>query len=140
VRGLGLPDSRMNRVRREETAGWRARVASTRAGRGYATRDEALAAFRFVPDEVAVSPAIVADLAHHAIVERGPGDWTFRFDRAVLSVEGDGAGDLFPRLGRLSCPVLVVAGAASWIMAAAHRAALTVPIPACAPRVSPGWH
>ena len=56
---------------------------------------------------------IVANLAHHAIVERGPGDWTFRFDRAVLSLEGDGAGDLFPRLGRLSCPVLVMAGAAS---------------------------
>ena len=140
VRGLVLLDSRMNRVRRKEAAGWRARVAGMRVGRGYATRDQALAAFRFVPDEVAVSPAIVADLAHHAIVERGPGDWTFRFDRAVLSLEGDGAGDLFPRLGRLSCPVLVMAGAASWIMDAAQRDAMTAAIPDCALRVFPGGH
>src|SRR5438552_17600635 len=109
-----------------------------RVGRGYATRDQALAAFRFVPDEVAVSPAIVADLAHHAIVERGPGDWTFRFDRAVLSLEGDGAGDLFPRLGRPSRPVLVMAGSASWLMDAAQRDALTAAIPDCAHRVFPG--
>ena len=140
VRGLILLDSRMNRVRREEAAGWRARVAGMRAGRGYPTRDEALAAFRFVPDEVAVSPAIVDDLAHHAIVERGPADWTFRFDRAVLSLEGDGAGDLLPRLGRVACPVLVMAGAASWIMDAAQRDALVAAIPDCALRVFPGGH
>jgi pimeloyl-ACP methyl ester carboxylesterase len=140
VGGLVLLDSRMNPVRREEAAGWRARVAGMRAGRGYPTRDEALAAFRFVPEEIGVSPPVVADLAHHAIVERRPGDWTFRFDRAVLSLEGDGAGDLLPRLGRLSCPVLVLAGAASWIMDAAQRETIGAAIRDCTMRVFPGGH
>ncbi|HYV56354.1 MAG TPA: alpha/beta hydrolase [Candidatus Nitrosopolaris sp.] len=140
VQGLAVLDSRMNRVRRNEAASWRARVAGMRAGRGYPTRDEALAAFRFVPEEGGVSPAIVANLAHHAIVERGPADWTFRFDRAVLSLDGDGAGDLLPRLGRLTCPVVVLAGAASWIVDAAQRDAMAAAIPHGALRVFPGGH
>lgn len=34
------------------------------------------------------------DLAFHAIVERAPGEWAFRSGRAVLSLDGDGAGNL----------------------------------------------
>src|SRR6185436_18420771 len=116
VRGLVIADSRMNTVDPALASVWRAQVAGKREGRGYPSRDAALAAFRFVPDEPGVSPVVVADLAHHAIRERGPDDWTFRFDRAVLSLEADGARDLFAALGRIRCPTLLLAGAESWVM------------------------
>ena len=114
--GLALLDSRMEPIDRRTASAWRARVAGQRHGRGYPTRAAALAAFRFVPDEPAVPPAVVADLAQHAVVERAPGDWTFRFDRAVLSLEGDGAGTLLGLLGRIRCPAIVLGGAASQVM------------------------
>ncbi len=114
--GLALLDSRMEPVDRRAASVWRARVAGQRHGRGYPTRAAALAAFRFVPDEAGVPPAIVADLAHHAVVERAPGDWTFRFDRAVLSLEGDGAGNLLELLRGVRCPAIVLGGTASRVM------------------------
>lgn len=140
VRGLVVMDSRMETVRPELAAAWRAQVAGQREGRGYPTRAEALAAFRFVPEERDVPAAVIANLAHHAIRERGPGDWTFRFDRAVLSVEGDGAGDLLARLGRVRCPTLVMAGADSWVMDAAQRAAIGSALPTATVRLFPGGH
>src|SRR5207247_10512464 len=91
--------------------------------RTYPTRAAALAAFRFVPDEPEVPAAVIADLAHHAVVERAPGEWTYRFDRAVLDPEGDGTGDLIARLRRITCPVLVLAGKASPIFRADDTAA-----------------
>ena len=94
LRGLALLDSRLGDVDPALAARWRGRVAGAREGRGYPTREAALAAFRFVPDEPEVAPDVVALLARHAIRERAPGDWTFRFDRAVLSLDGDRAGDL----------------------------------------------
>jgi pimeloyl-ACP methyl ester carboxylesterase len=114
--GLALLDSRMEPIDRRVAAAWRARVAGQRHGRGYPTRAAALAAFRFVPDEPGVPPAVVADLAHHAVVERAPGDWTFRFDRAVLSLEGDGAGNLLEHLRHVRCPAIVLGGTASAVM------------------------
>jgi pimeloyl-ACP methyl ester carboxylesterase len=140
VRGLVLLDSRMNQVSREAAAPWRAAIAGKRHGRGYPTRAAALAAFRFVPDEPGVDAAVVADLAHHAVVERAPGDWTFRFDRAVLSLDGDGAGDLPRLVGRIRCPALVMGGERSWVMDAAQRAAVAAAIPGATLRVFPGGH
>jgi hypothetical protein len=72
-----------------------------------------VAAFRFVPPEPGVAPEIVAALAHHAIAERAPGDWTFRFDRAVLSIDGDGAGDLTTLVAGVPCPLWIGRGAGS---------------------------
>lgn len=140
VRGLVILDSRMTAIDRTEAAKWRAPMAGKRQGRGYATRADALAAFRFVPPEAGVPAAVVADLAHHAVHERGPGDWTFRFDRAVLSLDGDGASDLFEVLGRIRCPTAVIAGADSWVMDAAQRDAIAAALPGCAVRVFPGGH
>lgn len=140
LEGLALLDSRMSNVAPELAARWRGRVAGRRQGRGYPTRAAAFGAFRFVPDEPGVPAAVVADLAHHAVTERAPGDWTFRFDRAVLSLEGDGAVDLFTMLGRIRCPTVVMAGAASWVMDAAQRAAVAAAIPGSTLRVFPGGH
>ena len=140
VRALAVLDSRMTRVERADAAKWRAQVAGKRHGRGHATRAAALAAFRFVPAELRVPAAVVADLAHHAVHEWAPGDWTFRFDRAVLSLDGDGAGDLFGALGRIRCPTLLMAGAASWVMDTAQLRAVAAALPGCAVRVFPGGH
>ena len=140
VRGLAILDSRMTGVDRTAAAAWRGRISGQRAGRGYPTRADALAAFRFVPDEPHVPEAVVADLARHAIVERAPGDWTFRFDRAVLSLDGDRGGDLMPALRRIRCPATVMAGAASWVMDAAHRRAVAAALSGCTTRVFPGGH
>ncbi len=140
VRALGVLDSRLERVHRRQAARWRMAIAGKRQGRGYPSREAAMAAFRFVPEETDVPAAVVANLAHHAVVERAPGDWTFRFDRAVLSLEGDGAGDLRAALRRIRCPTLLMAGETSWVMDAEERAALAGALPGCRLHLFPGGH
>jgi pimeloyl-ACP methyl ester carboxylesterase len=140
VRGLALLDSRLGNVDPARAARWRGRVAGQRDGRGYAGRAAALAAFRFVPDESGVAPDIVALLAEHAVRERAPGEWTFRFDRAVLSLDGDGGGDLSELLAALRCPVLIAAGATSLVLDEAERASLAAARPDAAIEVFPGGH
>jgi pimeloyl-ACP methyl ester carboxylesterase len=139
-RGLALLDSRLTPIKRELAATWRASVLGKRHGRTYASREAALAAFRFVPGERDVPPAVIADLAHHALIERESGQWTFRFDRAVLGLEGDGAGDLSATLRQLRCPVMLMAGESSWVMDAPQRAALAASAPQCTVQVFPGSH
>jgi pimeloyl-ACP methyl ester carboxylesterase len=140
LRGLALLDSRLGNVDPALAARWRGRVAGGREGRGYPTRAAALEAFRFVPDEPGVAADTTALLAHHAIRERAPGDWTFRFDRAVLALDGDRAGDLSPLLARIECPVLLAAGERSWVLDAAERARLAAAQPAVTMAVFPGGH
>lgn len=140
VRRLALLDTRMGGVNAKIAQQWRGRIAGARHGRGYPTRAEALAAFRLVPDEPDIAADVLARLAQHAVHERGPGDWTFRFDRAVLSLDGDGGGELYSALGRIRCPTLVMHGDASWVMDAAEVAALRAAIPNCSARTFPGRH
>jgi len=140
LKGLALLDSRMSNVAPELAARWRGRVAGRRQGRGYPTRAAALGAFRFVPDEPGVPAAVVADLAHHAVTERAPGDWTFRFDRAVLALDGDGAGDLHGELRRVRCPALVLGGVGSPVMDASERRATAAALGDAPVRVFPGGH
>ena len=140
VRALALLDTRLGGVDAKTAPRDRGRIAGQRHGRGYGTCAEAIAAFRFVPDEPHVAPDIVADLALHAVYERGPGDWTFRFDRAVLALDGDGAGDLFPSLDRIRCPTLLVNGDRSWVMDAQECDRLKAAIPQSVIHTSPGGH
>lgn len=137
---LAVLDSRLTDIGPGMARHWRERVAGRREGRGYATREEALAAFRFVPDEAGVPPEIVADLAHHAVVERGPDDWTFRFDRAVLALDGDGAGDLATILPCIRCPTLVMNGERSAVLSAAEQRTLERLQPRWERRMFPGGH
>ena len=116
VRGLALLDTSVAGVDAETARRWRGRVIGRRDGRTYASYAEAVDAFRFVPPEAGVSSAVSADLAHHAVVERRPGEWTFRFDRAVLALEGDGAGDLTALAADLACPLWVGRGGDSHVI------------------------
>jgi pimeloyl-ACP methyl ester carboxylesterase len=115
VRGLALLDTSLGGVDAATAQRWRGRVVGQRQGRSHPCYPDAVAAFRFVPPERHVSPAIIANLAHHAVVERRPGEWTFRFDRAVLSLDGDGAGDITALVSRLPCPLWIGRGAGSFL-------------------------
>ena len=140
LRALGMLDARVDPVAPEDAARYRGKTAGTRAGRGYPTREAATAAFRFVPDEPGVPADIVAMLAGHAIVERGPGDWAFRFDRGVLRFDGDGAGDLRRLLAAVPCPTLVANGRESWVLDAAARERIVAALAHGEGHECPGGH
>jgi pimeloyl-ACP methyl ester carboxylesterase len=103
VAALALIDTTLARLEGEEVASFREKVRDRRDGKAHASYAEAIAAYRLVPDEPGVPEAVLRDVAHHALVERAPGQWFVRFDRAVLL--GDGAGDLWDELARVRCPV-----------------------------------
>jgi pimeloyl-ACP methyl ester carboxylesterase len=116
IRGLALLDTSLTGVDAETAQRWRGRMVGQREGRTYPSRTEALAAFRFVPPEPGVAEAIVADLAFHAVHERAGGGWAFRFDRAVLSLDGDGAGNIGGAVADLPCPLWVGLGSGSQVI------------------------
>jgi pimeloyl-ACP methyl ester carboxylesterase len=140
VRGLALLDTTLAGVDAATAQRWRGRVRGRREGRGYASYAAALAAFRFVPPESGVADAIAADLAHHAVRERGRGDWTFRFDRAVLALEGDGAGDITALVAGLPCPLWVGRGARSEVIRRREFEALRARRPDLEVHDFPGGH
>jgi pimeloyl-ACP methyl ester carboxylesterase len=140
IRALAMLDARLDSIVPGEAAQYRGKAAGVRAGRGYPSREAALAAFRFVPDEPGVPSDVVAMLAGHAIVERGPGDWTFRFDRGVLRFDGDAAGDLNRVLPQMGCPTLVANGRESWVLDAAARTRIVAALPRGEGREFPGAH
>jgi pimeloyl-ACP methyl ester carboxylesterase len=140
ISGLALLDTRLGGVPPGASAAFRASVAGRRTGRTYPTRAAAMAAFRFVPDEPGVDPAVVADLAHHAVVERARGEWTYRFDRGVLALDGDGAGDMLGTFAAVRCPIALLAGAASWVMDGGEIARLRAVAPRARVHVFPGAH
>ena len=115
VRALALLDTSIAGVDAETARRWRGRVAGQRVGRVYPSYADAIAAFRLVPPEADVPAAIAASLAHHAVVERRPGEWTFRFDRAVLSLDGDGAGDMTGLVAAIRCPLWIGRGRRSGV-------------------------
>lgn len=140
VRAVAMLDTRLDPVDPRLARAWRGHMAGRREGRRYATREEALAAFRFVPPEPTVDPALVRALAEDAVTERAPGVWAFRFDRGVLTVDGDQAGDLHRHLERLACPVFVGVGEASQVLGPRERALVRRLVPHAELRVFPGGH
>jgi pimeloyl-ACP methyl ester carboxylesterase len=140
VRAIGMLDTRLDPVDPRLAARYRGQMAGRRLGRTYATREAAVAAFRFVPDEPDVDPAVVRDLATYAVTERAPGEWMFRFDRGVLTVDGDQAGDLHRHLAALGCPVFVGAGEASGVLGRRERALVRRLVPQAQVEVFPGAH
>ena len=95
-----------------------------------------------MPDEPEVAPDVVALLAApRDRASAAPGDWTFRFDRGVLSLDGDGAGDLSQLPRRVSLPDAASQPARdSWVLDGAERARLAAARPGTAIEVFPGGH
>jgi pimeloyl-ACP methyl ester carboxylesterase len=140
IRALALLDARLEHIVPAEAAQFRKKADGARAGRGHPSRAAARDAFRFVPDEPGVPPEVTAMLADHAIVERGPHDWAFRFDRGVLRLEGDAGGDLGRLLRGVACPTLVANGRDSWVLDAAARNRIVAALPRGQGREFPGAH
>jgi pimeloyl-ACP methyl ester carboxylesterase len=140
VRSAAILDSRVRGIGDPSQRRWLARVQGRRSGRAYPTRKAALAAFRLVPPEPGVPQAVLDELAHHAIAERAPGQWTFRFDRAVLGNQGDGAGDLLPELARIRVPFWIARGEGSSVLTAQEEAELRAALPGARLASLPGAH
>jgi len=101
--GLALIDTTLSGLDSADVAAFREKIRDRRDGAPYASYAAAMAAYRLVPEEPGVPEAVFRDVAHHALIERAPGEWAVRFDRGVLL--GDGAGALFDELARVRCPV-----------------------------------
>lgn len=84
-----------------------------RAPRRHATADAAVASFRLIPRETVADPAFLAHLARAGLAER-EGAWVYRFDPACNGTRQPR--DLWPLLGRITAPTLLVRGAWSPIM------------------------
>jgi len=140
VQGLALLDARMAGLRPGKVDQWRGAGVGKGPRRSYATRAEALAAFRLIPAEPGVDPAVMAALAEHAVGERAPGQWTLRFDREVLSLEASRLAGVFDMLPGIRCPTLVLKGAESSVTSDEECAALAAAIDDCTVSVFPGGH
>jgi pimeloyl-ACP methyl ester carboxylesterase len=103
--GLALIDTSLSGLGSADVSAFREKIRDRRDGPLYESYAAALAAYRLVPDEAGVPPAVLRDVAHHALIERGGGKWMVRFDRGVLL--GDGAAELWDELARVRCPVRI---------------------------------
>jgi pimeloyl-ACP methyl ester carboxylesterase len=116
VRAVALLDVRVRGLKRERVDRWRGTSASPRPPRVYPTAEEAVAAFRLTPAETGIAPALLHDLAVHAVSERRPGEWSLCFDRAVLGLDGSRLSDFGDLLHQVRCPALVMKGADSTVI------------------------
>lgn len=140
VRGLALLDARMAELKPGKVDQWRGAGVGKGPRRSYATRAEALAAFRLIPAEPGVEAAVMAALAEHAVGERAPGQWALRFDREVLSLEASRLAGVLDMLPKIRCPTLVLKGAESSVTSEQECAALAAAVDDCTVSVLPGGH
>ena len=92
----------------------------------YASRDEAIERFRFLPDAEYASESIRHAIARHS-VEQGPdGRWRYKFDSRWFGLPGSRR----PDAGAVTCPVLVVRGQESQVLSSEAGIALSQSFPA----------
>lgn len=99
-----LVDSRLKLKRH-----WGPAAESSAAFHIHGTKAEAMARFRFIPDQPMEHPYYVKMLAENAIVKRA-GGWQFRQDhdfRRKTPLQGD----MLPLLAHAKCPLAIVRGA-----------------------------
>ena len=137
---LALLDARLGAVPRERADKWRGARSGDAPPRHYATRAEAMAAFRLTPPEADVAPAVRAELAAHAVRQRPDGRWMMAFDRAVLALDGSRVEDLLPVVARVRCPTLVLRGRDSTVIGSAQGTALRTALPSAIQETVDGGH
>lgn len=140
VRALALLEARMAVLKVEGVDRWRGVKIGGGPRRVYATRAQALAAFRVIPPEAGIALGVLAELAAHAVVELRPGEWALRFDRRVLLLDGSRLDDLFHLLPRIRCPAVVLRATESTVTTPAECDATAAALRACPVRVFPGGH
>jgi pimeloyl-ACP methyl ester carboxylesterase len=88
----------------------------------YRDRERAIHRFRLLPTQTLASPAILAQVAAHALRALPDGTWTLKFDRESLAHTEPR--DLTPILHRLTYPLLFVRGAHSTLLSSAGMSRL----------------
>jgi pimeloyl-ACP methyl ester carboxylesterase len=100
----------------------------------WASRDEAVAAFRLFPPDGDPSEEALRRLAAHSVRADGDGGWTSKFDWRYFRDRDPDAPHPYAgfgeRLGRVACPTLVLRGERSSIQSAADHAQLLARLPA----------
>jgi len=84
------------------------------ARRTYATRDEAIRRFQFLPTAPLVPEALRHEIAGHSVRKEADGRYGYKFDPGWF-----GIGRALPtEMSRIACPVLIVRGAESPLLSA----------------------
>jgi len=102
----------------------RARLALA-ARRSYATRDEAVRRFQFLPPAPGADEALRGAIAAHSVRREADGRFGFKFDARWFSLPRTEP----PDPSRIACPTLVVRGAESGLLSAEGAAELAELIP-----------
>ncbi|MEE2674219.1 MAG: alpha/beta hydrolase [Myxococcota bacterium] len=110
VRGLVAVDVARGASKRSRRT---ARLALT-LKRTYASREEAIARYRFLPAADHASEALRARIATHSVREEPDGRFGFKFDPRWFSLPSRPR----PDLGKIRCPVLVFRGSESPMLTA----------------------
>jgi len=95
--------------------------------RSYATREQAIARFRFVPAADAAEESLRVSIAQRSVRLQPDGRFGFHFDPRWIQVLG---GSL-PDLSRVRCPVLLVRGARSPLLTEEGARELVAQLPHC---------
>ncbi|HVA78185.1 MAG TPA: alpha/beta hydrolase [Candidatus Binataceae bacterium] len=87
----------------------------------YADLETAQARFRLMPDEGAIAPEILLEIAHRSLARTDEGRWTLKFDRE--SFFGSDGIDVIETIRAIAIPTLLVRAEHSRIMTADSAAA-----------------
>jgi pimeloyl-ACP methyl ester carboxylesterase len=103
------------------------------ARRTYATREEAIRRFQFLPTAPLAPEELRCAIAEHSVLQEADGRWGYKFDPGWF---GTGGGQP-PEPSRITCPVLIVhgsdspllssEGAAEWASEIANAAVCEIP-------------
>jgi pimeloyl-ACP methyl ester carboxylesterase len=103
-----------------------------RPHRVYPTLAEALARFRFAPNQPCAN-LYIADMIARASLHEVEGGWTWRFDPALW--RNFRLGELWERLHEIRCPITLVNGQYSQIMRAKRIADVAARLPSGTPHI-----
>ena len=103
------------------------------AARTYATRDEAVHRFQFLPTAPLAPEALRSAIARHSVRQGADGRYGYKFDSGWFGI---GSGKP-PEFSRIACPVLIIRGtespllsaegAAEWIDGIANASVVEIP-------------
>ena len=102
-------------ARRPEGASDAGRGSHSLRRRTYATRDEAIRRFQFLPTAPLAPEALRSAIAGHSVRQEADGRYGYKFDPGWFGIGGGEPTEL----SRIACPVLIVRGAESPLLSAA---------------------
>ncbi len=93
--------------------------------RTYATREEAVGRYRFLPPSEHASEELRLHIASHSVRPEADGRFGFKFDPRWFSLPGRSR----PDLSRIACPTIVIRGGDSSMLTAEGAEALALEVP-----------